>query len=213
MIIRQAFPAFRHRLLYPLKSHAPHRLTSTSTPPTLTSRLSRLESRLPRFLRHITTPLRTAPLSHITAFLLLHELTAILPLLALATAFHQYDYLPPYISEGKWVKEGTVKFGGYMKRKGWIGSEGSWWGTGEGAVRVVVEVATAWAVVKLLLPVRLLVSVWGTPWFARWTVVPVGAWVRRVVGRGKGKVGMGSSKPAAGTGAVGGGVGPREGVK
>ncbi|OQO14132.1 hypothetical protein B0A48_01008 [Cryoendolithus antarcticus] len=157
MIIRQCLRAFQQNPLRPLRSPVSRRLASTSTPP-LTIRLSRLESRLPRFLRHITTPLRTAPLSHITAFLLLHELTAILPLLALATAFHQYDYLPPYISEGKWVKEGTVKFGGYMKRKGWIGEEGSWWGTGEGAVRVVVEIATAWAVVKLLLPVRLVVN-------------------------------------------------------
>nr|OQO28710.1 hypothetical protein B0A51_02953 [Rachicladosporium sp. CCFEE 5018] len=213
MIIRQCLRAFQQHPLRRLRCSVSRRLASTTTTPSLTTRLTRLESRLPRFLRHITTPLRTAPLSHITAFLLLHELTAIVPLLALATAFHQCDYLPPVISEGKWVKEGTVKFGGYMKRKGWIGEEGSWWGTGEGAVRVVMEVATAWAVVKLLLPVRLVVSVWGTPWFARWSVVPVGAWLGRVVGRVKGKAGMGSSKPAAGTGAVGGGVGPREGVK
>lgn len=33
--------------------------------------------------------------------------------------------------------------------------------------RVVLEVATAYAITKVLLPVRILGSVWATPWFAR----------------------------------------------
>jgi len=84
-------------------------------------------------------------------------------------------------------------------------------------VRIVVELATAWAVVKLLLPVRLVVSVWGTPCFARWTVAPVAAWVGRSsagvwVGRlfGRGKVVEGGRSAGAGTGATGVGVLPTE---
>lgn len=33
--------------------------------------------------------------------------------------------------------------------------------------RVVLEVAAAYAITKVLLPVRILGSVWATPWFAR----------------------------------------------
>ena len=33
--------------------------------------------------------------------------------------------------------------------------------------RVVLEVATAYAITKVLLPVRIIGSVWATPWFAR----------------------------------------------
>ena len=57
----------------------------TSTPSTASNpagaaqtqtRFARMEARLPRFLRRYTTPLRTAPLTHVSSFLLLHELTA-----------------------------------------------------------------------------------------------------------------------------------------
>ncbi|KAJ9640011.1 vacuolar protein sorting-associated protein 1 [Coniosporium tulheliwenetii] len=165
------------------------------------SRLDRTVSRTPRFLRSYLSTLRTAPLTHITAFLLLHELTAIVPLIGLAATFHYTRWLPPYISEGAWVQAGIEKFGRYFRRKGWLGEEGSrregYWGFGEGSVRWVVEVATAWAVVKALLPLRLMVSVSATPWFARWAVVPV----REGVKRGT----------AAGTGATSAGVVPKKG--
>lgn len=41
------------------------------------------------------------------------------------------------------------------------------WHVGEKGGRILVEVATAYAITKVLLPVRILVSVWATPWFAR----------------------------------------------
>lgn len=178
--------------------------------PSPQSRISRMEARLPKFLRHLTTPLRNAPVSHITAFLILHELTAIVPLFGLAAAFHYSNWLPPYISEGKWVSEGTEKFGRYLRRKGWISDDemgGRWWGRGEGGVRWVAELATAYAITKILLPLRLGMSVWGTPWFARWTVLPVSGAIRRWFVRRTGlAVGKAS---AAGTGAVGGGAVPK----
>ncbi|KAK5137804.1 hypothetical protein LTR08_007376 [Meristemomyces frigidus] len=166
---------------------------SSLSPPQL-SRIARLEARLPRFLHRYTTPLRTAPVSHITAFLILHELTAIVPLFGLAALFQYTNWLPPFLSEGKWVSDGIAKFGKYARRKGWIddaeegdakttGRVGWWWGKGENGTRWVVAFATAYACTKVLLPLRLVVSVWGTPWFARWTIVPVGRFVRRLVSR------------------------------
>ncbi|KAI9834578.1 MAG: hypothetical protein M1819_002954 [Sarea resinae] len=163
------------------------------------SRLDRILARLPRFLHRYTNPLRTAPLTHITSFLLLHELTAIIPLFGLAAAFHYTNYLPPYISEGRWVSDGVEKFGNYFRRKGWIeeegdvgedgkkkrGFRGKWWGRGEGGVRIVVEVATAYAITKALLPVRLVFSVWATPWFARISIIPFTKAARRLFTRAK----------------------------
>lgn len=82
-----------------------------------------------------------------------------------------------------------------------------------------MELATSYAIVKALLPIRLVLSVWATPWFARWTVLPVtsrlgglfsgkkGAQAAVVAGAASGK-GVVMS-PAAGTNAVGGGVLPK----
>jgi hypothetical protein len=69
------------------------------------------------------------------------------------------------------------------------------WGVGENGGKILVEVATAYALTKVFLPARILVSVWGTPWFAR---VFVGRF-RGLFRRGKTVVGSGSSRtgPAA----------------
>lgn len=91
--------------------------------------------------------------------------------------------------------EGVEKFGRYFKRKGWIqesekaeveadmksGSAGtaergdisSLWSTSEGARRWLIEFATAYAVVKVLIPVRIALSVWWAPGFAKFTLVPI----------------------------------------
>lgn len=108
------------------------------------SRVVRITSRLPKFLQRYTTPLINAPLTHISAFLLLHELTAVVPLFGLAATFHYTRWMPPFISEGKWVSDGVEKFGNYFRRKGWLGEEGKakrhkWWGRGEGGTRLVIE--------------------------------------------------------------------------
>ena len=107
------------------------RRSTTQTPPA--SRISRIESRLPRFLARIVTPLRDAPISHISAFLLLHELTAVVPLFGLAAIFHYTNWLPPYISEGAYVHYATERFGKWMRKRGWIKDEkrsGRWFGQG-----------------------------------------------------------------------------------
>ena len=46
-------------------------------------------------------------------------------------------------------------------------------GGSEGGVRLVIEFATAYAITKALLPLRLIGSVWATPWFAMVVVVPI----------------------------------------
>jgi len=134
---------------------------------------------VPGFLRPYTKRLIDAPISHVTSFLILHEITAVVPLLGLFGLFHYSNWLPETWTEGKWVKEGTEKFSRYFSRKGWIaddednmaGKRSKW--TGEQGVRVVLEVAVAYAITKALLPARLILSVWATPWFARVFVLPI----------------------------------------
>lgn len=208
------------------------RHNTTSSSPTIPSRLDRLSARLPRYLQSYLTPLRNAPLSHVSAFLFLHELTAILPLVGLAALFHYTNWLPTQLSEGEWVQQGVKKWGRYARRKGWVTdaeeevaelqaerlSEGGDVGAGLGVdgrqvvvgggngggggqgVRIVLELGTAWAVTKALLPVRLAACVWGTPWFARVVCVPVWGVVRKVFGRGNAAAGVAKSTSVRGTG-------------
>jgi len=71
------------------------------------------------------------------------------------------------------------------------------WSFGEGGVRIVVEFATAYAITKALLPLRLILSVWATPWFARISVIPFTNVVRRIFRRSRANM-----NPASGTGAA-----------
>jgi hypothetical protein len=64
--------------------------------------------------------------------------------------------------------------------------------------------ATAYAVTKALLPLRLIISVSATPWFARAAMIPVFGRFRALFSRKK------VSTPAASTGATSGGVLPKD---
>jgi len=152
------------------------------------SRLHRLNNKLPLFLQRYTTPLMQAPVSHITVFLVLHELTAVIPLLGLATVFHYSDWLPESILDGDAVKHSLEKWTRYFRRKGWLPED---FQTSEvfertahiekpdgthvmdhrdtqsfAGARIVLEVAAAYAIVKALLPIRIFGCVWATPWIA-----------------------------------------------
>lgn len=158
----------------------------------------------------------SAPITHITSFLILHEITALVPLLGLAATFHYTHWLPGWFAEGAWVLQGVERFGKYFRKKGWIREEEAFeaerevqvdirrrdkaWNIGEGGTRVVVEFATAYAITKMLLPLRIMCSVWGTPWFARIAVIPIIGLAKKMLGRGGSKSSFKSE--AAGTGAV-----------
>lgn len=151
----------------------------------------RILDRVPLRFQKYTTGLRKAPVSHVVAFLILHEITAVVPLLGLFGFFHYTNFLPLEYVTGHWaeyVRDGVGMAERYFSRKGWFGFEAQDRGTmtgqlerdeefestqdilekwqKDGKYKVVVEVAMAWAITKALLPARILVSVWGTPWFA-----------------------------------------------
>lgn len=154
--------------------------------------------------------LRSAPLSHVVAFLVLHEVTAVVPLLGLFGLFHYGGASAApmaYMMEhyGDYVRDGTARFERYFTRKGWFGfgrdedggdgeapGEGiqvdgndavmSRWEGSDGKYRIVVEVALAYAITKALLPARIVFSLWATPWFAG-----LMGRMRRVLPLGKGR--------------------------
>src|SRR5436190_18574891 len=69
-------------------SPSPHSPTSRTQ-----ARFHNLSNRLPLFLRTYTTPLLNAPIAHITSFLILHEITAVVPLFGLVGAFHYAGWI------------------------------------------------------------------------------------------------------------------------
>ncbi|GKT58330.1 hypothetical protein ColTof4_12260 [Colletotrichum tofieldiae] len=202
--LARARPILRPRK--PSTTRTSPRNTSTNPSPSSssssTSRAAqRLLDRVPLRFQKYTTGLRKAPLSHIIAFLVLHEITAVVPLLGLFGLFHYTNFSPLEYVTGHWagyVRDGVGMAERYFSRKGWFGFEagdrgtmtgemdksgdhetkGSAEGSGQnthellerwqqdGKYKVVVEVAMAWAITKALLPARIVVSVWGTPWFA-----------------------------------------------
>lgn len=187
------FQTARRTLSSPTPSPAP------SPPKDPQSRLRRFNDRLPRFLRAYTTPLLGAPVTHVTSFLILHEITAVLPLFGLVAAFHYGAWMPDLTSgvgEKNAFDEGTARFGRWLRKKGWVeesdvssvaGHEvtsSDARGKERAGVRLVLEFATAYAITKALLPVRLAASVWATPWFARTIVTPTTNVARRLFRKG-----------------------------
>ncbi|CAK7268578.1 hypothetical protein SEPCBS119000_003132 [Sporothrix epigloea] len=167
---------------------------STEPPhsPSPTSRAQRILSRLPPSMQKYTRQLKNAPVSHIAAFLILHELTAIVPLIGLFGLFHYaagsgrlvpLDYMMQHY--GGQVADGVRRFEKYFRRKEWFGFSrddaeelsttngqeataanvmDTW--KSDSKYRIVVEVGLAYAITKVLLPVRIVASVWATPWLA-----------------------------------------------
>ncbi len=102
----------------------------------------------------------------------------------------------------KWLGRGEVGTDQVEEKKRKKVVVSRWWGRGEMGTRLVVEIATAYAVVKVLLPLRLVVSVWGTPWFARWTVVPVNNMIKGCFRRGRTQAGTATTIPGVKSGST-----------
>lgn len=176
----------------PSTLHLHSSIRTQSTEASGISRLDRLTAKLPKRLQKYTNGLRNAPVSHVVSFMILHEITAIVPLFGLFSLFHYTNYIPiSYVTDhfGESVQGGIERYERYFKRKGLFGfgqednsdtsaSETTAqdahvedvvqrWHNGEQKYKILVEVALAYAITKALLPVRIIGSVWATPWFAK----------------------------------------------
>lgn len=163
------------------------------------SRLRRFNDRLPRFLRAYTTPLLGAPVTHVTSFLILHEITAIVPLFGLVASFHYGAWMPDLSAgtgENNPFDEGAARFGRWLRKKGWVdesdvnivaehevSSLKRSRAEEHSGIRLVLEFATAYTITKALLPVRIVASAWATPWFARTVLTPANNVAKKLLGK------------------------------
>ncbi|TGJ79527.1 hypothetical protein E0Z10_g9234 [Xylaria hypoxylon] len=79
---------------------------------------------LPKRLQTSLQNLRSAPISHVGAFLILHEITAILPIFGLTYAFYAFDWVPTSWVLGPfagWAEDGLKKYAPYFRKKHWFG--------------------------------------------------------------------------------------------
>ncbi|KAK0635173.1 hypothetical protein B0T17DRAFT_469630, partial [Bombardia bombarda] len=93
-------------------------------------RVQRIINKLPAYLKTYATRFKVAPVQHLVTFLVLHEVTAIVPLVGLFGLFHYTNVAPiGKVMEyyGDYVREGVARAERYFTKKGWFG-----FGEGEG---------------------------------------------------------------------------------
>lgn len=123
--------------------------------------------RIPKFLHPYTVGFMNAPVSHVTSFIIIHELTAVLPLFGLWGLFYYMDFTPTAGIPEWLLSKGTHFIDVLAERNGWTSLKT------ESGANLVLQGAAAYAIVKVLLPFRAAFSLIAMPWFARWCVIPV----------------------------------------
>ncbi|KAJ3161305.1 hypothetical protein HDU86_007087 [Geranomyces michiganensis] len=131
--------------------------TSSTTPP------PQLPAPPARGWRKYANQLKSHPASHLVSFAILHELTAIIPLPLIYYLLITSDMSIPFPEDV--LAEGNRRMSALCRMVGVNGLE-------EGS-KVMLNMATAYAVVKVGMPLRIGVCLAATPWFARVAVVPV----------------------------------------
>ncbi|SCV02702.1 LAMI_0H02124g1_1 [Lachancea mirantina] len=126
--------------------------------------LSKLNE-IPRFKRYFDQLSQTSAVSTITSFLVLHEITAIVPLFSLWWVVYQLNLghelaLPVYFTDL------LNRCGEAMERL--VGDHY----TGFDRSRLVLSGAISYAIVKMLYPVRVFLSLWAAPYFTKWALTP-----------------------------------------
>lgn len=122
--------------------------------------------RIPKFLHPYTVGFMNAPVSHVTSFIIIHELTAVLPLFGLWGIFYYMDFTPTAGIPEWLLSKGTHFIDVLAERNGWTNLKT------EAGANLVLQGAAAYAIVKVLLPFRAAFSLMAMPWFARWCVIP-----------------------------------------
>ncbi|KAF9116952.1 hypothetical protein BGX27_008100 [Mortierella sp. AM989] len=149
------------------------RLYSTSTPPSSNSASDTIKPaiapKLSKF-RQYAEQFKNKPASHLISFGILHEITAVVPLPIIYFALVETGVEIPFPEQA--MEEGNRFVARVAKYYGW-NLEGA-----DGA-RAMLNMATSYAVVKALIPVRLAICVWMTPWTATRIVSPVMNFWRR----------------------------------
>ncbi|KXN67329.1 hypothetical protein CONCODRAFT_80215 [Conidiobolus coronatus NRRL 28638] len=120
--------------------------------------------------KEIVQNLKKSPSSHLISFLILHELTAFLPVLIIFLILNQIDYEVNIDSE--YLEQGK-KYANYFIKK--LGLEES-----ENVLKYTLNLTAAYAMVKLALPIRLAACVALTPAFANRVIQPIVSRVKNI---------------------------------
>ncbi|KAH3678437.1 hypothetical protein WICMUC_001454 [Wickerhamomyces mucosus] len=142
--------------------------------PKTNPKIGKIISKLPKSLQKYGHRLINAPISHITSFLILHELTAVVPFLGLWYFFHHFQFLPADIPS--WIIIKGTKFAESV-----LGDTINDWSIAD-RTRIIIEGATAYGIVKATFPLRVIFSLFMTPWFARVLVNPIFNLFRKILG-------------------------------
>lgn len=162
----------RTRAQFPLLTQQPWIQPTTLSQPYTTQpskKYAETPQKQPSRFQQTIQSLRKQPASHLTSFLVLHELTAILPLPVLFLALSSL----PDLGLSSFFSDSGESAAKSIARM--FGAEGL-----EVGGQVMVNLATSYALVKAALPLRLALSLYLTPWFARVCISPIGRMVRRI---------------------------------
>ena len=127
---------------------------------------SKLLTRLrknPRFSRYFDKLLEASPIPTIASFFILHELTAIIPLFSVWYLLYNWNILGDINLSGDFITQCSDA----IERL--VGTRASEFADKH---RLIISGALSYALVKILAPARILVSLWGAPYVARWMVIP-----------------------------------------
>ncbi|KAG0241677.1 hypothetical protein BGW41_005552 [Actinomortierella wolfii] len=119
-----------------------------------------------RGFRKYAAQFRDKPASHFISFAILHEITAIVPLPLVYFGLTYTETKIPFPEQA--LEEGNKFVGRVAKYYGWNIDPS----TTDGA-RMMLNMASSYALVKALMPVRIALCLWMTPWTATRIVSPV----------------------------------------
>lgn len=124
-------------------------------------------NKVPKFLKPYTINFVTRPVSNLTSFLILHEFTAIGPLIGLWYAFHKYQISIP-LDLPQWaIDKGTKVIDESLTNFDFTDFSLN------DKFKLIAQGAYAYVIVKALLPLRVIVSFALTPVFTRFIIDPI----------------------------------------
>ncbi|KAF9916091.1 hypothetical protein BX616_004660 [Lobosporangium transversale] len=141
----------------------------TPTPPTnktnstVATAASDTVKKLSKFKQY-AEQFKNKPASHLIAFGLLHEVTAVVPLPIVYFALAQSGMTIPFPEQA--MEEGNKFVTRVAKYYGWNLE-------GDTGARTMLNMATSYALVKAVMPLRLALCAWMTPWTATRVISPV----------------------------------------
>ncbi|CAH6719235.1 hypothetical protein CLIB1444_02S03928 [[Candida] jaroonii] len=128
---------------------------------------SKILSKVPKFMKPYTINFVNRPVTNLVSFLILHELTAIVPLIGIWYVFYKYDISVP-LDLPEWaINKGTKIIDSSLKS--WDLTDFTF----NDKFNLIMKGAYAYVIVKMLLPVRLMFSFLFTPLFTRFFVDPI----------------------------------------